>query len=189
MNEILKKLRSLHNYSQSYVAEYLNVSRQMYIKYESGEVEPSVKVVKELCKLYKVEYSAILGELEFVLEKSKAEYNNYSWKNAREWFVTSPAAYYGVKNPYSALQLQAVNQIKQLSDFQVMSVLAYIKLLNEEMAENLKNKYKKSMANPVDPVEVERINAVYDKISKEEQLRFAKVGSKTVCEALKNDTW
>ena len=50
MNEMLKKLRSLHNYSQSYVAEYLNVSRQMYIKYESGEVEPSVKVVKELCE-------------------------------------------------------------------------------------------------------------------------------------------
>lgn len=55
-----------------------------------------------------------------------------------------------------------------------------MKLLNEEIAENSKNKQRKSMAgiiDSVDPIEVERINAVYDKIPKEEQLRFTKVGS------------
>lgn len=189
MDEMLKKLRTLHNYSQSYVAEYLKVSRQMYIKYESGEVEPSVKAVKELCKLYKVDYSAILGEMEFSREKNTAGGSSYNTHDHGESYVASPVSYYGANNSFSSLQMQAVNQIKQLSDFQVISVLAYMKLLNEEMAESIKSKYKKAMANPVDPLEVERINAVYDKIQKEEQLKFAKAGSKTVCEALKNETW
>ena len=37
MKESIKNLREKHNYSQSYLATYLEVSRQMYIKYESGE--------------------------------------------------------------------------------------------------------------------------------------------------------
>lgn len=53
-----------------------------------------------------------------------------------------------------------------------------MKLLNEEIAENTKEKYRKATAQSVDPIEVERINSVYDKIPKEEQLRFAKAGSK-----------
>lgn len=155
MNEILKKLRTLHNFSQSYVAEYLKISRQMYIKYESGEVEPSVKVVTDLCHLYKVSYDTILGEQDFTQEKSDES-----------------------EGLYSALQSKAINQIKELSDFQIISVLAYMKLLDEEMAENTKRKYRKLMSNPIDPDEVEKINAVYDKIPKEEQLRFVKSGSK-----------
>lgn len=189
MNEILKKLRTLHNYSQSYVAEYLNVSRQMYIKYENGDVDPSVKVITDLCQLYKVSYSTILGELNFSKEESDKIYDAYDTHNSGERYVASPAVPYGIKNSYSALQSKAINQIKELSDFQIISVLAYMKLLNEEFSENTKEKYKKATAQPVNPIEVERINSVYDKISKEEQLRFAKAGSKNVCEALKNDTW
>ena len=189
MNEILKKLRTLHNYSQSYVAEYLKISRQMYIKYESGEVEPSVKVVTDLCHLYKVSYDTILGEQDYLQEKSDESKGDYASKSSGECYVASPAVYYGVNKSYSALQSKAINQIKELSDFQIISVLAYMKLLNEETAENSKSKYRKLMSNPIDPDEVEKINAVYDKIPKEEQLRFVKAGSKNVCEALKNDTW
>nr|WP_318706805.1 helix-turn-helix domain-containing protein [uncultured Treponema sp.] len=46
--------------SQSSVAEYLNISRQMYLKYESGETEPPVKVIVLLSKLYKVSYGTII---------------------------------------------------------------------------------------------------------------------------------
>ena len=41
----------------------------------------------------------------------------------------------------------------------------------------------------VNPLEVERINSIYSKISKEEQLRYVQAGSSMVREALKNDTW
>lgn len=189
MNEVLKKLRTVHNYSQSYVAEYLNISRQMYIKYENGDVDPSIKVITDLCRLYNVSYSTILGEQEFLLKKSTKTYELHDTENSMEYCVASPAIPYGNKKSFSPLQSKAIKQIKELSDFQIISVLAYIKLLNEEIAENSKERYRKAAAQPVDPIEVERINSVYDTIPKEEQLRFAKAGSKMVGEALKNDTW
>lgn len=41
----------------------------------------------------------------------------------------------------------------------------------------------------VDQAEVERINAVYDKIPAKEQLENAKSSMLTMWEAVKNDTW
>lgn len=56
----LKNLREKHGFSQTYVASILGVSRQMYIKYENGLVEPSLYAVRELRKLYGVTYEDIL---------------------------------------------------------------------------------------------------------------------------------
>ncbi len=41
----------------------------------------------------------------------------------------------------------------------------------------------------IDEAEVERINAVYDKIPAEEQIAAAKSSMRTMWEVLKNDTW
>lgn len=60
MKETLKALREKFNYSQNSVANFLGISRQMYIKYENGDVEPPVKVVTALCGLYKVPYEVLI---------------------------------------------------------------------------------------------------------------------------------
>lgn len=62
MFETIKYLREQKKFSQAQVADYLGISRQMYIKYERGETEPPVSVIKELCKLYKVDYDVILED-------------------------------------------------------------------------------------------------------------------------------
>lgn len=62
MFETIKYLREQKKFSQAQVADYLGISRQMYIKYERGETEPPVCVIKELCKLYKVDYDVILED-------------------------------------------------------------------------------------------------------------------------------
>ena len=80
MKDSIKALREKHNYSQSYLATYLQVSRQMYIKYESGEVEPPVKVVVALAKLYSVSYSQIIDD-EFSPNKEKVSYKKLSFYN------------------------------------------------------------------------------------------------------------
>ena len=41
----------------------------------------------------------------------------------------------------------------------------------------------------VNPSEVEKINAVYDKIPEEEQLSIAHSSMRTMWKAVKNDTW
>lgn len=60
MNKILKQLRELNNYSQNSIATFLNISRQMYIKYEQGEVEPPIKIIRELAHFYHVPYEFII---------------------------------------------------------------------------------------------------------------------------------
>lgn len=60
MNETIKYLRESKGYTQSELAAHLGISRQMYIKYENGEVEPPVIVIIKLAKLYKVDYATII---------------------------------------------------------------------------------------------------------------------------------
>ena len=62
MNNTIKALREQNNYSQSAVAQFLGISRQMYIKYETGLVEPPVKVVAELAHFYHVTYDTIIDD-------------------------------------------------------------------------------------------------------------------------------
>jgi len=48
---------------------------------------------------------------------------------------------------------------------------------------------KRAEEAAIDKAEVERINAVYSKIPKEEQLAFTKASMASMWEALKDDTW
>ena len=73
MKETLRILREKNSLSQSSVAEYLNISRQMYLKYESGETEPPVKVIVLLSKLYKVSYGTIIDN-KFATQESQSIY-------------------------------------------------------------------------------------------------------------------
>lgn len=54
MKEILKYLRQTNNFTQEEIARRLEISRQSYIKYENGEVEPGDKVIRTLSIIYGV---------------------------------------------------------------------------------------------------------------------------------------
>jgi len=71
MKDILIKLRQENRYSQSLLSNVLGISRQAYIKYESGEVEPSVEIVRKLSKIYKVPYSVLIDNDLQYLQKTK----------------------------------------------------------------------------------------------------------------------
>ena len=57
----LKDLREYKNYKQAYVAEYLNISQQVYSRYESGKHELPVLYLEPLSKLYNVSTDYLLG--------------------------------------------------------------------------------------------------------------------------------
>ncbi len=69
MKEILIKLRQENRYSQSLLSKVLGISRQAYMKYESGEVEPSVEIVRKLSKIYQVPYDVIIDNGKSLSEK------------------------------------------------------------------------------------------------------------------------
>lgn len=54
LNSKLINLRKIKGYTQSDIAEILNISRSTLSKYETGSLIPSVKNLKKLAKLYKV---------------------------------------------------------------------------------------------------------------------------------------
>lgn len=133
MKETIRVLREKHNYSQATVAKYLNISRQMYIKYESGEAEPPVKVVVGLSRLYKVDYAQIIDNTE-TQNKTASYNNNCTEKKSEGLYVASPSVAYG-SSKSSFLNQSANNNfelaktlIPKLSIFeqlQMLSLLAY----------------------------------------------------------------
>ena len=127
MKGTIKKLREQHNYSQSYLATYLEISRQMYIKYESGEVEPPVRVVVALAKLYDVSYSIIIDD-KLCSSKDSVSYkiNNHTEKS-----VASAAVLYS-QNPYSSRLEALFSAIKRLPQSSIEPVFAFVKMLQSE---------------------------------------------------------
>ena len=91
MKEILRSLRIKNNYSQIAVAEYLEISRQMYNKYENGTAEPSLKNIKKLCELYKVSADVLLENIQKNDNKISYSYSSESSNMS----VASPSVSYG----------------------------------------------------------------------------------------------
>lgn len=50
----LRELRKCHNYTQEYIASYLNIIRQTYSHYETGRNTPSTEVLYKLATLYSI---------------------------------------------------------------------------------------------------------------------------------------
>lgn len=62
LSEYLKELRSVHEYSQAYVAEKLNISRQTYSHYETGRITPPPESLYALARLYHVSVDMLLSD-------------------------------------------------------------------------------------------------------------------------------
>ncbi len=60
MTSTLKKLREENSFSQEELAEKLNVSRQTYIKYESGTIEMPLEVIRKAARIFDVSYSCLI---------------------------------------------------------------------------------------------------------------------------------
>lgn len=61
LSEKLTALRKEHGYSQLYVAEHLNVSRQAISRWEVGSSVPSTQNLLELSQLYGVPLDTLVG--------------------------------------------------------------------------------------------------------------------------------
>lgn len=133
MKETLKKLRTENRYSQDLLAKILGISRLSYMKYESGEVEPSVEIVRKLAKIYKVSYKTLIDN-ELSSERKTVSYDN-STSSTYGYEVASPVPSYGsarfsengAMSPnmvsqfaqiLTTLQNTVINLQKQFNDFQ-----------------------------------------------------------------------
>lgn len=60
LKEQLRKYREDRNYSQKYVANYLQISRSAYANYENGSRLPDIFTLDKLARLYNVSMEAFL---------------------------------------------------------------------------------------------------------------------------------
>lgn len=59
---ILRELRTKKGVYQKDVAKYLGVDRTTYVKYERGDSEPSIDIIKKLANYFDVTVDFLVGE-------------------------------------------------------------------------------------------------------------------------------
>ena len=183
MKEILRTLRNEKNYSQSAVASYLNISRQMYNKYENGIAEPSLKNIKKLCELYKVSADVFFQSK---LEK-ESELYSYESENLSDFYVASPSANYGPslpqadKNNLFAELIKLLPLLKLSEQISLMSRLAKI-IENQTCVQNSPAIKTKKIKKMPDSNYNNYLNSIEAK-----KIRNASLA--TIREILKNDEW
>jgi len=190
MKEILRSLRNQNNYSQNAVADYLEISRQMYNKYENGSAEPSVKNIKKLCELYKVSADVFFNEKE-VQNKEQFLYPDIS-KSDCYLSVASPSVSYGsssslVQNKTNLLD-KLINLLPDLKLTEQISLMSKLAALIENQTCSLESK----TAQPV--IKQKKIKKIPDAeynsyFKSEEAKKISEAGLATVREILKNDEW
>lgn len=60
---VLRELRTHKGFSQAQVAEQLGIVRQSYIKYENGSAEMPLSVLRQLSRLFDVDYSCLIDNV------------------------------------------------------------------------------------------------------------------------------
>ena len=60
----LKELRLMYGYTQTQVANMLNIKQQSYIRYEYGTGEPNLQTLVLLSEIYNVSVDYLLGKSE-----------------------------------------------------------------------------------------------------------------------------
>lgn len=60
MGTILKKLRTANKYTQQYVADCLDISRNAYMAWENGQTQVNMTKLQRICDLYKITLQELL---------------------------------------------------------------------------------------------------------------------------------
>lgn len=160
MKETLKALREKNNYSQATVAKYLGISRQMYIKYESGEAEPPVKVIVALSKLYKVDYVQIIDNAAGSHIAKENIYDNS--KISGNLCVASPSVAYGSSSPVVMNNnFELIKTIiPKLNIFEQLQILS---LLASSIEKKGANEIVNLQSNKLSPKEKSKLNNLSEK--------------------------
>lgn len=147
MKETLKALREQFNYSQNTVANFLGISRQMYIKYENGDVEPPVKTIVALCGLYKVPYDYLIENRGMIHSNNNSITKEATYKinESKPLSLADPGADYSSEQTYSQTVVNMFSKLTFIAQLSVFAELAGIIKKQSEEEAGLKLETKKEM--------------------------------------------
>ena len=185
MKEILRSLRNENNYSQSAVANYLEISRQMYNKYETGIAEPSLKNIKKLCDLYKVSADVFLNNLKSDTKESTTYTSDSSSSTVME--VASPTVHYGesLEQKTSSNLLTEISQLIPLLHFseQISLLSRLVSIIEQQSHTNNQPVLKTKKIKKIPDAEYNSY------LYSEEATKIRNASLANIREILKNDEW
>lgn len=137
MYSTIKKLREQNNYSQSALSERLGISRQMYVKYENGDVEPPVRVIRQLCSLYHVSYDFIIDDTLSENTNKQLQGNIYYVSSEKDDIeACSPDTSYGPSITYRNKSTRSfenvVEAVRKVPSEQLPAILAFVSFLKQQ---------------------------------------------------------
>ena len=185
MKEILRSLRNKNNYSQSAVASYLDVSRQMYSKYETGVAEPSLKNIKKLCELYKVSADVFIQNLN--ISPDDSTHYDFETRDSSDLCVSEPAMpYVETANNHNANNLLAelIKLIPLLQLTEQISLMSRLASIIE----------KQTFASDKADIKTKKIKKIPDAdynryLNSNESKAMRNASLANIREILKNDEW
>lgn len=132
----------------------------MYIKYESGEAEPPVKVIVALSKLYKVDYAQIIDNAAGSHIAKENIYDNS--KISGNLCVASPSVAYGCSSPVVMNNnFELIKTIiPKLNIFEQLQILS---LLASSIEKNGANEIVNLQSNKLTPKEKSKLNNLSEK--------------------------
>lgn len=133
LKDKLRELREKMNYTQEYVGRYLNMTRQGYAHYESGERHPDSQTLLKLARLYDINIDELINAQTTPLNSE----------------LLRDTDHYNYKKPDSK-EPAASSRIIQLSSDEKKLFNLYSKLSKEgkkELLEYLERKTREEMKN------------------------------------------
>lgn len=130
MKDILIKLREDNRYTQTAIAKLVGISRQAYMKYESGEVEPSVEVIRKLKEIYHVSYEVLIDNRVDLITPQETVYSSKS-ANSLSCASSSPA-YNASTNTKQTIQNSSLEEFATMLFSVAANLKSEKKLTTEE---------------------------------------------------------
>lgn len=128
MKDILISLRTENRYSQNALAKELGISRQAYIKYETGEVEPSVEIIRKLSKIFNVSYAYLIDNGKC---KTGHSDNLYEFSEEKSSSVADASPLYKSQSlNYENVLYGIQSMLKTFSQEQLQSVYSIVQSVN-----------------------------------------------------------
>ncbi len=118
----LKTLRKQQNYSQEFVASYLNVIRQTYSHYETGRITPPADMLYQLAELYQISVESLL-ELS-IHDKGQRNVISYSNTSSPSVLCEREVAYHTLTNE----ELDLLTYFRTLDADNREEILEFVKL-------------------------------------------------------------
>lgn len=122
LSQKLKELRTNHGYTQKYIGDYLNITRQGYAHYEKGGRTPDNQTLLQLAALYNLSIDELINNnrIRSTLHE-EAPFSTYDRLNFESSKIKSPG------QPNNSIEKNLIQYFRQLSPNIQSDILEYVK--------------------------------------------------------------